>query len=130
MRRAGARADRQMGGAGSRCGLFGSRLRQPERERGALAHFAFRTQASAVPFDDALDRRQPDAVPGVLGFGMQALERPEQLGCVLRGEPGAVVADEELALCGPPDLDPRLPMLAFTLFDDLPEVPRQSPARM
>jgi hypothetical protein len=44
-----------------------------------------------------------------------------------RPAPTLLLLVEELEAL--PDLDPRLPMLAFTLFDDLPEVPRQSPAR-
>ena len=74
-----------------------------------------------MPFDDPLDRCQPDAVSGVLGFGMQALERPEQLGGVFRSESGAVVADEEFSRAIPADFDPRV----TTRTGELPGISHQ-----
>ena len=77
--------------------MLGALARQGEIERRALAFAAFGTDGAAVALDDALDRRQADAVARELLLVMQPLERPEQLVDVLLVESRAVVADEELA---------------------------------
>src|SRR3546814_15833476 len=53
--------------------------RQREAERRALPGPAFGTDHSAMALDDALDRRQADAVAVELLLVVQALERTEQL---------------------------------------------------
>src|SRR3546814_14949637 len=67
--------------------------RQREAERRALPRPAFGTDHSAVAFDDALDRRQADAVAVELFLVVQPLEGTEQLARVFRREARAVVGD-------------------------------------
>src|SRR3546814_8739860 len=75
-----------------------SDLRQREAERRALPRPAFGTDHSAVAFDDALDRRQADAVAVELFLVVQPLEGTEQLARVFRREARAVVGDVERQL--------------------------------
>ena len=58
-------------------------------EEGARARAAVRPHAPAVAFDDARDRGEADARPLVLGRGVQARERLEQLRREAGVEPGA-----------------------------------------
>src|SRR3546814_15325124 len=72
--------------------------RQREAERRALPRPAFGTDHSAMALDDALDRRQADAVAVELLLVVQALERTEQLAGIFGREAGTVVGDVERQL--------------------------------
>src|SRR3546814_16801287 len=88
--------------------------RQREAERRALPRPAFGTDHSAVAFDDALDRRQADAVAVELLLVVQALERTEQLAGIFGRESGNVFGDVERKLPACPavlaDSDAILPV--------------------
>src|SRR3546814_19838010 len=84
--------------------------RQREAERRALPRPAFGTDHSAVAFDDALDRRQADAVAVELFLVVQQLEGTEQLARVFWREARAVVCDVERHL---------LAGHSFLLVDDI-----------
>jgi len=47
-----------------------------------------------MALDNPLHRRQADAVAGVFGRAVQALESAKELGCIIHVEAGAVVANE------------------------------------
>src|SRR5262249_40455002 len=75
------------------CWRSGSRSER-EVERRTFVGLRVRPDATAMTRDDALDRDEPDAAARELCFGMQALERHEQLVCVLHVEADAIVAHE------------------------------------
>src|SRR4051812_14009583 len=67
--------------------------RQREVERGSLIEPRDSPDAAAVPFDNALHRRQADTVAGE-GAAMQASERLEDIQCLDSVESDAVVSHE------------------------------------
>src|SRR5690606_38351603 len=85
---------------------------QHEAETRALARLALGPDLAAVALHHPPHRRQRDAVAGELVLGVQALERPEQLGRVFLAEACTVVAHEAHRLVPlvrrAADLDPRI----------------------
>src|SRR5690242_16860233 len=69
--------------------------REGEEERASLSRPAVDPDAPAVPVDDLLADRQPDAGAGIFVAIVQALEHEEDALAVLRIEPDAVVRDAE-----------------------------------
>ena len=59
-----------------------------ERERRALPFFALGPDPSAVPMDDALDRREADPGARELAHGMQALKAPMVEYACIEGDQG------------------------------------------
>src|SRR5882672_4950516 len=95
-----------------------------EVERGALARLGIGPDPAAVPMDDPLHRRQPDARALILVARVQTLESAEQLVGVRHVEAGAVVAH----------IENRAPIVAETadlyawlvrLCRELPRIPDQ-----
>jgi hypothetical protein len=78
-----------LGWNGALCFCFASW--QGEIKRGTQAHRAFSFDFAAVPVDDALDGRQPDAGAGKIGGAVQPLERAKQFVRVSHVEADAVV---------------------------------------
>ena len=64
-------------------------------DHGAAVHRALRPYAAAVPVNDALDVRQPDAGAFKFLVAVQALKHAEEFVCITRVETGAVVANED-----------------------------------
>src|SRR5690348_13184124 len=75
--------------------LMGLASFEGETEHGALPGLAFGPGAAAVQRRDPGHGGEADAGAGELGFGVQALERAEELVGVLHLEAGAVVAHAE-----------------------------------
>src|SRR5271154_2452885 len=65
-----------------------------EIERRAAVHFTFRPNPAAMPMDDALHIREPDAGALEFPYRVQPLEDGEKFIRISHVEAGAIVADE------------------------------------
>src|SRR5687767_12092156 len=64
-----------------------------EEERRPMSHIGLSPDAPTMPTENTLARCQPDARPGEILFGVQALEGTEEPVSILRVEAHAVIAD-------------------------------------
>ena len=69
--------------------------RQGELENCAPALVRHGQNPASVPFDDLLADRQPNAVAGIFGAGVEAVENDEHVLGMLRGDADAVVGHRE-----------------------------------
>ena len=84
-------------------------------KRAALAHDTADFDAAVMIFHDTVGKRE--AKTGAIAFG--GVERPENVGQVLRGDAAAGVADHHAGITvSRPDLDPTVPgpSMAWTAF--------------